>query len=422
MPDPDAIPPTDPLGALRVPAFRRYLLGAFAEAFGGQVRTAAVGWDLYARTGSALVLGYVGLVLALPVLLLALPAGAAADRYSRRGVLAGAGSLLFLANAGLAAAALARAPLPVVYALLLLAGIGSAFQRPASQALVPGLVPPRLFPNAAKWSSLRWQLGAALGPLAAGVLLATTRSAAVCYAVSAAGSALFVAALATVRAAPYVRAAGAASLAGILDGARFVWREPVLLAALTLDMVAVLFGGATALLPVYATDVLGVGAAGFGWLRAMPSVGAVAMALALTVLPPFRRTGRVLLAVVAAFGVATLVFGGSRSYGLSLAALFALGAADNVSAVIRATLLQVLTPDALRGRVGAVNAVFIGTSNEIGEFESGVAAHLLGPVAAVVLGGTMTLVTVGWVAWKWPALLRLGPLEALRPKGVERGA
>jgi hypothetical protein len=184
---------------------------------------------------------------------------------------------------------------------------------------------------------------------------------------------------------------------------------------MTLDMVAVLFGGATALLPVYATDVLQVGAMGFGWLRAMPSLGAICMGLLLATLPPFEHGGRTLLAAVTVFGIATIVFGISTSYPLSLAALFVLGAADNISVVIRSTVLQLLTPDSMRGRVSAVSVIFIGTSNEIGEFESGVAAQWMGLVPSVVFGGTMTLVTVAVVAAIWPELSRLGSLEHLEP-------
>jgi predicted MFS family arabinose efflux permease len=192
-------------------------------------------------------------------------------------------------------------------------------------------------------------------------------------------------------------------------------RQPIILSTMTLDMVAVLFGGATALLPIYASDVLGVGAVGFGWMRAMPSLGAICMGLLLAILPPFQHGGRVLLVAVTVFGLATIVFGVSTSYPLSLAALFVLGAADNISVVIRATVLQLLTPDSMRGRVSAVSVIFIGTSNEIGEFESGVAAQWMGLVPSVIFGGAMTLVTVSLVAAIWPELVRLGSLEHLQP-------
>ncbi len=410
--EPAAAPsPTDPIGALRIPAFRRYLLGAFLETIGGQIRTATVGWDLYNRTHSTLTLGYVGLVLALPVLLLALPAGIAADRFSRRGVLAVSATLTLVANAGLAWAAHVQAPVPVVFALLLVIGIASAFFRPTSQAFIPGLVPVPLFPNAVKWGSLRWQIGATLGPLLAGVVLASRGGVPLAYSLAAAGTSIFLLNLSTVRVQTHVRVREPLTWASMLDGARFVWQQPVLLAALTLDMVAVLFGGATALLPVYARDVLHVGASGFGWLRAMPSVGAVAMASLLTVLPPFRRSGRTLLWAVAAFGAATLVFGQSRSFPLSLAALAVLGAADSISVVIRSTLLQVLTPDAMRGRVTSVNTIFVSTSNEIGDLESGTLAHGIGPIATVTFGGVMTLLTVVAVARRWP-----GPPQARAPR------
>jgi hypothetical protein len=200
-----------------------------------------------------------------------------------------------------------------------------------------------------------------------------------------------------------------------LQGIHFLRRHPLILSTMVLDMVAVLFGGVTALLPIFARDILLVGPTGFGWLRAMPSIGAIAMSLLLATLPPMRRSGAMLLAAVTVFGLATIVFAVSKSFPLSLAMLFVLGAADNISVVIRATVLQLLTPDSMRGRVTAVSVIFIGTSNEIGEFESGVAAQWLGIVPSVVFGGAMTLLTVVGVAKTWPQLVRMGSLEHLAP-------
>jgi hypothetical protein len=264
------------------------------------------------------------------------------------------------------------------------------------------------------WKSVGFQLAASLGPLAGGVLLAAWTPAGV-YLIDAASSVVLIVCLFAVKPAPQKRAVEPTSWASVAEGIRFLRRQPVILSTMTLDMVAVMFGGVTALLPIYATDILNVGPTGFGWLRAMPSLGAIAMGLMLATLPPFRWAGRTLFWAVSVFGAATIVFGLSRSFPLSLAALFTLGAADNISVVIRATVLQLLTPDSMRGRVSAVSVIFIGTSNEIGELESGLAAQWLGTVTAVVAGGVMTLATVVGVAAIWPQLAKLGSLEHLEP-------
>ena len=404
----------DPFASLRRPGFSLYLIGSLVSGAGNQMRTVAVGWEVYERTQTPLGLGLVGLTLALPVLLLALPAGAAADRYPRKTLILIAQVGLALSGLGLAWVSHTGASVAWTYAFLLGTGIFRAVGWPASQAIVTGLVPAPVFPNAAMWRSVAFQFAATLGPLAGGFLVAW-HGATTVYLADAASSLVLFGCLLFVFPTPQAKSAEKKSWRSLIEGARFVRRQPVILSTITLDMVAVLFGGATALLPIYATDILGVGADGFGWMRAMPSFGAIAMGLALAVLPPMRRSGRTMLVAVGAFGVATVVFGLSTSYPLSLAALFCLGAADNVSVVVRSTVLQLLTPDAMRGRVAAVNAVFIGTSNEIGELESGAVATLIGVVPAVALGGVMTLVTVAAAAKVWPALRRLGPLEELEP-------
>ncbi len=378
------------------------------------MRTVAVGWEVYQRTGQALSLGLVGLVLALPVLVLALPAGAAADRYSRR-------TIIILAQLGLAASALGlawasavSAPIPLVYLFLLGTGICRAVGWPAASALVVRLVPTADFANAAMCKSVAFQLSATLGPLLGGFLLAQQGPTLV-YILDAASSLVLVICLFGIKLAPHVRTTKSMSWSGMWDGIRFLGQQPIIVSTMTLDMVAVLFSGATALLPIYAEDILHVGAVGFGWMRAMPSLGAITMAVVLSIRPPFERAGRALLVAVVIFGAATVVFGMSRSYLVSLAALFILGAADNISVVVRATLLQLLTPDSMRGRVSAVNAIFIGTSNEIGEFESGVVAQWLGPVIAVAGGGFLTIATVSIVAFVWPQLRQFGSLRISPP-------
>ena len=405
---------TDPIAALRERGFLLYSAGSLVSNTGNQMRSVAVGWEVYHRTGEALYLGLVGLVLALPVILLALPAGAAADRYSRRVLIMLAQAGLAVSGLGLAWASATTAPLGLVYLFLLGTGVFRALGWPAATALVAGLVPPGVFPNAAMWRSVSFQLAATLGPLVGGLLLAWWSPVAV-YLVDAASSVVLLILLVFVRPRPQARSAEPKSWRNFLQGVRFLARQPIILSTMTLDMIAVLFGGATALLPIYATDVLGVGATGFGWMRAMPSLGAIVMGIVLATRPPIERGGRTLLWAVTAFGVATIVFGLSTSYPLSLLALFLLGAADNISVVIRATVLQLLTPDSMRGRVSAVSIIFIGTSNEIGELESGLAAQWLGLTITVAGGGVLTLVTVAAVAAMWPELRQLGSLEHLEP-------
>jgi MFS family permease len=357
----------------------------------------------------------IGLVLAAPVLVLALPAGMAADRYSRK-------NIIMLAQVGLAASGLGlawvsynHASLTWVYLWLLGTGIFRAIGWPASQAIVTGLVPNRVFANAAMWRSMGFQIAMIVGPLVGALVLSLTGQAAIVYRIDAITSLILVGCLIFVKPTPQARHAEPRSWRSIADGVRFVRRQPLILSTITLDMVAVLFGGATALLPIYAKDILQVGEQGLGWLKAMQSMGAITMSLLLALRPPIARGGPAMLWAVAAFGVATIVFGLSTSYPLSLAAIFALGAADNISVVIRSTLIQLLTPDSMRGRVAAVNTIFIGTSNEIGEFESGIAAELFGTVVAVAGGGVMTILTVFGVATIWPQITRLGSLEHLEP-------
>ena len=404
----------DPIAALREPSYLLFLIGSSLSNTGNQMRAVAVGWEVYHRTREPINLGYVGLVLALPVILLALPAGAAADRYSRRAIIMIGQAGLAASGVGLAWASFTHASLGWVYFFLFSTGTFRALGWPAATAIVTGLVPNKIFANAAMWRSASFQLASTVGPLAGGFLLAWWNPVAV-YLIDAASSLVLFCCLIFVRPRAHQRTAEPHSWRSVMEGIRYLRRHPIILSTMTLDMVAVLFGGATALLPIYATDVLHVGAEGFGWMRAMPSIGAIGMSLWLATRPPIRRGGIALLWAVVAFGLATIVFGLSKSYPLSLAALFTLGAADNISVVIRSTVLQLLTPDSMRGRVSAVGVIFIGTSNEIGEFESGVAAQWLGLLPAVVGGGFMTLVTVGAVAKVWPELVQLGSLEHLEP-------
>ena len=405
----------DPLAALRLPIVRAYALGRVFSVVGWQIVAVTVGWHLYERTGRALALGLVGLFELLPVLVLLLPAGHAADRFARRSVAMVAHGLLALGSVGLAIAAHREAPEETIYALLLVMGAGRGLAAPSVSTLLPQLLPPEVFANTNAWTSSIFELSTVIGPALGGWLIALSGGATVPFAVAAGCQVVFVLLLLRLPRVAPTGGAGARSLRDVFAGLGFVRRQPVFLAAMTLDLLAVLFGGAVALLPIYAKDVLHVGPKELGLLRAAPGVGALLMALLVTRIGPWKRPGRALLVTVTGFAVATIGFGLSTSLPLSLLFLFLTGATDSVSVVIRMTLEQMITPDALRGRVAAINFVFIGCSNELGAFESGVAAALLGPVVAVVGGGVAALLVVLGVARTWPELVRLGPLHTLRP-------
>lgn len=406
----------DSYASFRIPAFRWYIASLLATTFAVQVQGLVVGWQIYEQTGDPLALGLVGLAEALPFIAVALYSGHLADRADRR--LLAVTSLAVLLACAVALLAFAVHPRLVaggrvwpVYAVIFVSGIARSFLQPARTALGAEIVPRELYPNAVAWRSSVWQTAAVLGPAVGGVLYAAG-GARLAYAVDAALMVAAVVAFARVAYTPRPREAPAVSVAENLTvGIRFLRGQPVLLGALTLDLFSVLFGGAVALLPVFASEILHVGPQGLGLLRAAPAVGAVAMSVYLAHRPPLRRAGRTLLLCVAVFGLCMIGFALSRSLALSLALLALSGMVDNVSVVIRSTLLTVLTPDHLLGRVSAVNSIFIGSSNEIGQFESGVAARLLGTVPSVVFGGAMTLLVVAVMAWRVPELRRLRRLQ-----------
>lgn len=403
----------DAWAALRSRDFRLLAGGQLVGMIGEQMVSVAVGWELYERTDSAFALGMVGLVQVIPIFLLALVAGHIADRFDRKTVVAYSQALLAVAALGLAVLSYVAGPIPLYYVCLFLIGTARAFRNPAASALIPHTVPEEAFANAATWNSGSWQLALVLGPAAGGFVLAATHRPYVVYACNVVAGMLYLLLVAMIRArsAPERATLEKFSIESMSAGASFIWRTRVILAAITLDMFAVLLGGATALLPIFARDILHVGPSGLGWMRAAPSIGAILMALGLAHLPPFERAGRTLLWVVGGFGLATVVFGLSTSFLLSLAMLALLGALDQVSVVIRGTLLLVRTPDALRGRVNAVHNMFLGASNELGEFESGVAAALFGPVVAVAAGGVGTVLVVLLIAMFWPEVRRMGRLQ-----------
>jgi MFS family permease len=396
---------------LRLRDFRLLLAGTVAGTLGLQMQTTAVGWELYERTHSALALGIVGLVALLPIVVLTLPAGHAVDSFDRRKMLIAAQALFAVAWIGLAAVSWWHAPLWALYGCVLLAGIARAFQGPLRSAILPSIVPSELLPTAVTWQGGAWQLAAVIGPAAAGLLIGATDSAVPAYLCAAAGAVVFLVMTTQLHYRQVERAATALTIQELVAGVKFVWRAKLILSTITLDLFAVLLGGATTLLPIYAKDILHVGPVGLGWLNAADSLGAILTAIWLGTRPPMRQAGRTLLGAVFLFGVATLVFGVSRSYPLSLAALVVLGGADMVSVVVRSTIVPLVTPDDMRGRVGAINSLFIGTSNQLGGFESGVVAHAFGPVAAVVSGAIGTILVVAAVAGRWPELRRIGALS-----------
>jgi MFS family permease len=411
-PAPDPAPtPHRPYAALGSRNFRFFAAGRFIGSLGDQMLGVAVGWELYARTHSALALGLIGLVQIVPVVLLSLPAGNVADRVNRRHVMIGAQGLILAGVLGLAILSALQGPLPLYYGCLLLIGVGSAFRSPAASALISQTVPSALYANAATWSSSSLQLAAVLGPSLAGLAIAIAAgSSTPVYILDAAAGLSYMLLIWLIRIEHVVRPVTVSRWRMVADGISFVARTRVILGAMTLDMFGVLLGGATTLMPIYARDILHVGAQGLGWLVAAPSVGAISMAVVLAHLPPFKRAGATLLVAVVGFGAATIVFGISTSFPLSLAMLALLGAFDNISMVIRHTLLLVRTPDELRGRVSAVNNIFIGASNQLGGFESGLAAAVFTPAIAVVGGGVGTIVVVLLIALAFPQLRRFGGL------------
>ncbi|MEO6437377.1 MAG: MFS transporter [Tepidisphaeraceae bacterium] len=408
-------PEHDPYAALRLPIYRLYAVSFMLAIIGGQVQTVAVAWQIYQKTQSALSLGFIGGIQVIPLFLLALPAGHLSDTISRKRILLVTQWLL--AFWGVALAWLTHYHsgwpmiVPAMYGLILLNAVTLTFARPARSALLPSLVPSAAFSNAVTWNSSMFEVASMVGPAIGGAIVAAggASSAYLLNAILLVGCALMTARLPDT---PAQRREGEApGFKSLLAGVSFVFSRRLMLATMTLDLFAVLLGGAVYLLPVFAKDILHVGAGGFGWLRAAPSIGAFSMAIIIAHRPPMRRAGRALLLAVIGFGLATLVFGLTKNFLLSFSMLVLIGAFDNISVVVRHTLVQLLTPDAMRGRVSAVNQIFIGSSNELGGLESGVTAAWWGPVGSVVFGAIGTLVTVITVGWFSPELRKFGRLD-----------
>lgn len=410
VPPPDSHRSHDPYAALRIPTYRSYVVGWFIALIGTRIQSVAIGWEMYQRTGDALSLGLVGLAQALPTMLLAIPAGYLADRFSRTKVLMLSLVGMTFTSIALAYLSFTQGNITLMYVILFLDAAAAIVGRPARSAMMPNLVPRQVFPNAVVWNTSLQQMSAVLGPALGGMIVAIHVSSA--YVVTAASSLLYILMLSRLTLLGEVKAQGHMGWRTVVAGVEFVWKKRILLTIISLDMFAVLLGGAVYLLPIFAEEeFLNVGATGFGWLRAAPAVGAAITSVCMIYLPPMKRAGRTLLLTVAGFGVATIIFGFSTSFWLSFSMLVLTGAFDNVSMIIRGTLIQLLTPDQMRGRVSAVNSVFVGASNELGGLESGLVAHWFGPVFSVVSGGIGTLVVVGATALLSPALRKYGALD-----------
>lgn len=405
----------DPYAAFRFRDFRLLLMGRFIASLGNQMLSFAVGLELWLRTHDAFVLGLVGLVQVIPVLLLSLPAGHVADQYNRKKIVLLTQVLLALCSLGLALLSFFQGPLILIYLCLLGIGIARAFNDPATSTLLPQTIPLNMFANAARWSSSSWQLAAIVGPALAGLIVALLNSVTLIYIFDAIASIAFLVLVGLIKGRTLALSRKTATLESLAEGLRFIRSTKVILAAITLDMFAVLLGGAVTLLPVFATDILKVGPQELGLMRAAPSIGALTMAVILAYSPAFKNTGRTLLLAVAGFGAATILFGLSTSFLFSIAMLTLLGGLDNISVVIRSTLILTRTPDEMRGRTSAVNSIFIGASNELGGFESGLTAALFGPVPSVVAGGIGTILVVLAVAKIWPEMRNLKTLDPPDP-------
>ena len=435
----------DPYAAFRFGDFSLFTAGNLLSITGRLMLAVAVEWELYARTHSATALGLVGLAIAVPVVTLSLPAGHLADRFSRRRIILVAQIFSALASAALALvswkhlsippiaplragnhalAAIATiferhrptfhfddASIPLIYLLLFIGGAARTFSWAARSSFFPTLVSRDAFANAVTWNNSVFQIGSVVGPAVSGLLVAYLGFPFVYMLDALCAFSFFVLVLPIRRSTQLRDQTETGTWKSLMAGIRFVFSKKVILATITLDLFAVLLGGATALLPIFADQILHCGPIGLGWMRAAPAVGAFVMALVVAHLPPMKRAGKTLFWCVTGFGVVTILFGLSKALWLSLGLLFLIGAFDSVSVIIRGSIVQLVTPDEVRGRVSSVNNIFIGTSNEFGALESGLTAALFGPVLSVVAGGIGTILVVLGVALRWPQTRKIGVLD-----------
>jgi Transmembrane secretion effector len=402
--------------AFTYPDFVHFQSGRWFVVCALEMQTVAIGWQVYAITSRPLSLGLVGLFQFLPGLLLFLISGHAADRFDRKKLIA----LCYIGFAACSSLLLAISigdaqSVHAIYGVSLLLGVVRSFYGPAGRSILPRLVSSEHFPNAVAWASTVFMSATILGPTVGGLVYAAANGPSAVYALSLASSLFATIMILRIKASTKITSTEEPGLARTLAGLRYIWREKLILGSISLDLFAVLLGGATALLPVYAV-LLKTGPWGLGILRSAPGVGAVAMAVLVAYKPIQRRAGATMLWCVAGFGVSTIVFGLSRNLAISLISLVLVGASDMVSVIVRSTLLQVATPDEMRGRVSAVDMVFVGASNELGGFESGATAQLFGTVPAVVLGGIGTLLVTALWAWAFPSLRKVDSLTEVNER------
>ncbi|HXX42110.1 MAG TPA: MFS transporter [Chthoniobacterales bacterium] len=438
-------PPHDPYAAFRSRGFSFFTAGNLLSIIGRQMLAVAVEWEIYRRTHSATALGLVGLVFAIPIVGLSLPAGYLADRISRKQIILVSQIFSAIASAVLALVSWQHlaipnwptlracngaltsvatiferhhpqfhfddASIPLIYFLLFVGAAARTFSWAARSSFFPTLISRDAFANAVTWNNSVFQIGSVVGPTISGFLVANFDFAIVYLIDALTAFSFFLLVLPIPRAKRVGERVAESAWRGLAAGIRFVFSRKVILATITLDLFAVLLGGATALLPIFADQILHCGPVGLGWMRAAPAIGAFAMALTVAYLPPMKRAGTTLLWCVTGFGIATVIFGLSTTLWLSLLMLFLVGAFDSVSVIIRGSIVQLVTPDEMRGRVSSVNNIFIGTSNEFGALESGLTAALFGPLISVVAGGIGTILVVLLVSFGWPETRKIAALD-----------
>jgi MFS family permease len=408
-------PVADSRAAFRYPDFRRYLLVRLLTTLSSEMQSVAVGWQIYSITHRPLDLGLAGLAQFLPAVCLFLVTGHVSDRVPRKRILFTCVLAFSSCSALLLTFALRHiTTVYPIYAVLLLNGTVRAFNMPAAQSFLPLILPRSVFPNGVTWNSSAFQVSSIAGPMVGGILYGITGSPHFVY--GTAMVAYLAAALTLTRIQPVITETSPVDsrASNVLAGLRYIWHNKLVLGAISLDLFAVLLGGAVALLPVFAREILKVGAISLGFMRSAPGVGALLTSVTVAHWPLRRKTGRTMFWCVGAFGVFTIIFGLSRNPALSLGMLLLLGSVDTISVIVRSTMIQLSTPDAMRGRVSAVNMVFIGASNEVGQFESGVTAQWFGAVPAVVMGGVGTIIIVGLWAIFFRSLRTLDRLDAIK--------